>query len=346
MKVLVTGATGFIGSWIVQELLAAGHSARVLTRGSSNLQNLQALLSAPDSLQRIERADGDVLQPASLRAAVTGCDAVIHTAGIAHFKPDDTPMMYRVNVDGVRNVLEAALAAGVQRAVLTSSVAAMGGGHKPRVADEQTPSNAESLGIDYNTSKLRGELVGMELHKKGLPLIVLRPVVALGPGDIYHSSTSTFLALARRKLPVFVDGGASFGDVRDMARAHVAALTQGRVGQAYILGGHNLEMAQLIRTVETLTGVPGPRRVPFTLAHSIAGAVELTMRALGKRTDLSRQLVKASHLYTWVSSDKAKAELAYAIRPLDESLIDTYRYFLQAGRLSPVTPELKALAQR
>ncbi|HRI54863.1 MAG TPA: NAD-dependent epimerase/dehydratase family protein [Pseudomonadota bacterium] len=343
MKILVTGATGFIGSWVVRELAAAGHLARVLVRKSSNLANLSALLAGSGGAQ-VERAEGDVLDAASVDKALLGCDGVIHTAGVSRFNPDDVPMMQRVNTEGTEIVLSAALRAQVKRAVLTSSVGAMGGSKTARVADESTPSNAEELGIHYNVSKWRGEQAALRLCQKGLPLLVIRPAVALGPGDIYHSSTATFLALAQHQLPVYVAGGASFGDVRDMARAHVAALTRGRLGEVYIVGGHNLEIAALVAQVAELTGVPAPRAVPYPLALAVAAVAELSGKALRRKLELSRQLVMASHLYTWVSSARAIAELGYTIRPLQESLHDTFRYFLKNGRLKPTTPELQALA--
>lgn len=342
MKILVTGATGFLGSWVVRELAAAGHLCRVLVRKRSNLANLSALLAGSGGAQ-VERAEGDVLDAQSVQRALVGCDGVIHTAGIARFNPSDLAMMHRVNAEGAEIVLGEALRAKVRRAVLTSSVAAMGGSPTQRIADEATASNAEALGIHYSISKWRGEQAGVRLCEKGLPLCIIRPGVALGPGDIYHSSTASFLALARRRLPVYVAGGASLGDVRDMARAHVAALTQGQIGMVYILGGHNLEMAEIVRLVAAMTGVPAPRPLPYALALAAATVAELTGRALQRKSDLSRQLVMASHLYTWVSSVRATTELGYSIRPLAESLRDTFRYFLKNGRLKPTTPELAAI---
>lgn len=339
MKVLVTGATGFLGSWVVRELLEAGHTPRALVRSTSRLDNLS------DSFSRgAERAEGDVLDAKAVRAALAGCDAVIHTAGVPHFSPHDIPNMKRVNVEGAAIVLGAAHEAGVRRALLTSSVAAMGGSREARVADESAPNNVESLGLHYSLSKWQGELAGLKLAQKGLPLIVLRPSVILGPGDIFRSSTSTILALVRRKLPVYVEGGASFGDVRDIARAHVAALTRGRVGEAYILGGINLSISDLTARIATQSGVPAPPRMPYALAKPLVTVAELALLALGKHPDMSRQLLQASSLYTWVSSEKARAELGYEIRPFEESLADTLRFAIEQGQLKPTTPELKRLA--
>lgn len=349
MKVLITGASGFIGSWVVRSAVEAGHDVRVLVRQKSNLTNLLPYLPASEGGQApaggrvIERALGDVLEADAVRRAVDGCEGVIHTAGVAHFNPDDPAHMFRVNVEGVETVLRAARAAGVRRAVVTSSVAAIGGGHEPRIADETTPSNAESLGIDYSLSKLRGEQAALRIAQEGLDVRVVRPSVAAGPGDIYNSSATTFLALARRQMPVYVAGGASFGDVREMAKAHVSALDKGRAGEIYIVAGNNLTIAELVERIARMTGVPAPRRVPYALAYPVAAVVEKVAKALGKHADMSRQLVKASGLYTYASSEKAIRELGYRIPPFDESMRDTFRFFLQAGRLKPSTPELRAM---
>jgi len=339
MKVFVTGATGFLGSWVVRKLVESGHSARVLVRKSSKLDNLSELLG-----DRVDTAYGDVLDADSVRAGLAGCQAVIHTAGIPHFNPDNPEYMYRVNATGSGIVMAAALAAKVERAVLTSSVAAMGGSATERVATEDTPTNADDIGLDYSRSKLHGEREALKVAERGLPLTILRPVVVLGPGDVLQSSTSTILAFVRRKMPVYVEGRPSFGDVREMAAAHVAALDRGRPGQTYILGGNNVTLTELLATIEELTGVAPPPKVPYPLAYSVAGVLELVARLRKQHASLSRQLAKAGHMCTWVSSDKAKAELGYTIRPLRDSLRDTVQFFLQTGRLRPTTEKLRQLA--
>lgn len=336
MRVLITGATGFIGSWVARALTRRGHQVRALLRPTATLDNLGDV--------PFERAVGDVLDPASLTASLPGCDAVMHVAGVAHFLPFETQRMYEVNIEGVRNVLAAARAGGIRRAVVTSSVGACGGGRAPRVADEETPSNVEALGIDYLITKYRGEELALaQARRGGMEVCVTRPSVVLGPGDIYHSSAHTFLALAARRLPVYVAGGASFCDVRDVADGHVAALERGRNGEIYILGGPNLEIRDMVQRVATMAGVKAPRAVPLPVAYAVAAAVEVGGRLLRKKVDLSRQLVKASSLYTFVSSAKAERELGYRTRSFEESLRDTLRFFLETGRLKATTPELAAL---
>jgi dihydroflavonol-4-reductase len=336
MRVLVTGATGFVGSWVVRELSARGHAVRALVRPQSSLANLEGL--------PLERVQGDVTDRPSVERALQGCEAVVHTAGVLHFRSGDDARLYAVNHGSVALVLGAALRAKVRRAVLTSSVAAMGGTLEPAVMDESWESNAEALRIDYFTSKLRGEREALRLAGEGLPVSVVRPSVVLGPGDIYDSSASTFRALARRRLPVVVRGGASFCDVRDVAHGHAEALERGRPGEVYILGGHNLDMLEMVQRVARATGVPPPREVPYRVALVATALVEIASRLRGRQAKLSRQLIRASRLYTFVTSEKARRELGYTIRPFEESLADTFRWFMKAGRLEPTTPELRALA--
>ncbi|HEU4384592.1 MAG TPA: NAD-dependent epimerase/dehydratase family protein [Anaeromyxobacteraceae bacterium] len=338
MRVLVTGATGFVGSWVARELVARGHEVRALIRPTSALANLEGL--------ELEQIQGDVTDLASVERALRGCQAVVHSAGAASFRPGEEARREAVNHAAVGVVLGAALRAGVRRAVLTSSVAAMGGTLEPALMDEAWPTNAESLGIDYFVSKLRGEREALRLAGEGLPVSAVRPGMVLGPGDVYDSSATLVLALARRRLPMVVRGGASFCDVRDVARGHAEALERGRPGEVYILGGHNLEVADMAARASRLAGVPAPRAVPSWVALATAGLSGLSRRLRGRKAGLSRQAIRASRLYTFVSSEKARRELGYSIRPLEESLADTLRWFMKAGRLKASTPELAMLAAR
>jgi dihydroflavonol-4-reductase len=336
MKVLVTGATGLIGSAVVTELLARGHEARALVRATSDLSNLDAT--------RVELVLGDVLDRPAVERALAGCDAVIHTAGLADVRADRKRLL-AVNAGGVEVVMGAALAARVARAVLTSSTAVLGGGRVPRVMDEETTSSAETLGLGYFISKKRGEETAFEFAARGLPLVVVRPSVVLGPGDIYRSSASIVAALARRRLPVYVQGGASYCDVRDVARGHVTALERGRVGEAYILGGHNLLMDEMVGRVCRMAGVAPPLRVPYAAAAATLRAMGWLRALGGPAPSVHPDLLLASSLYTFVTSAKAQRELGYAIRPFDDTVRDTLRWFLKKRKLRPTTRELEALVE-
>jgi dihydroflavonol-4-reductase len=336
VRVLVTGATGFVGSAVARELAARGHSVRVLARPTSDLASLEGV--------GVEVAAGDALDRGSIARALAGCDAVVHSAGVVSFRPEDRDRLFAVNAGGVENVLGAALEAGVARAVLTSSISVLGGTREPRTADEATASNADALGIPYFVSKLRGEEAARALAARGLPVAIVRPGVVLGPGGRSATSAGTVLAIARRRIRAYVEGGTSFCDVRDVARGHADALERGRHGEVYSLGGHNLALTDFMRRVAAAAGVPPPRRVPYAAALALAAAAGLAARARGVPSRLAVEMVRSSALYTWVTSAKAERELGYAVRPFDEMVRDTLRSFIARGRLDPRTPELRAIA--
>jgi dihydroflavonol-4-reductase len=339
VRVLVTGATGLVGGAVVQELKARGLSVRALVRPSSDLSNLGATGAG-----EVELAEGDVLDRPSVERALAGCQAVIHAAGIASFGRETRQRLFAVNAGGVEVVLGAALAAGVERAVLTSSAAVLGGSAVPHVADEDTTSSADTLDIDFFVSKLRGEEVGLDLAARGLPLVIVRPAYVLGPGDLYRSSASTVLALARGRIPAYVQGGASFCDVRDVARGHVEALLRGQSGETYLLGGQNLTMDEFVGRTCRLAGVKAPLRLPYAVAVAATRAMQLAARLGAPAPAVTLDLLRASRLYTFVTSARAQRELGYTIRPFEDSVRDTLRWYVARGALAPATPELKALA--
>jgi dihydroflavonol-4-reductase len=336
MKVLVTGATGLVGGGIARELLSRGHAVRIYARATSDAA---ALAAAGAEVSR-----GALEDPAAAGAALRGCDAVVHAAGVVGFAPGMESELEAVNVRSVETVLGAAADAGVRRAVITSSTAVLGGTPRPAVADEGTAGNAEALGLPYFLSKARGERAALALGARGLEVVVVRPSYVLGPGDVHGSSASILVALARRRIPAYVEGGASFCDVRDVAAGHVAALERGRPGEAYILGGHNLTMTEMMRRACAVAGVPPPRRVPVALALSFAWLQELGAKVQGRRTSMTRDLVRASALYTFVSSAKAERELGYRIRPFEDMVRDTLAWAIENGRLEARTAELRGIA--
>jgi dihydroflavonol-4-reductase len=336
VRVLVTGATGLVGSAVARELASRGHAVRALVRATSDLGALDGVGA--------EIARGDALDPEAVARALAGCDAVVHTAGLVSFRPEDRGRVEAVNAGGTKVVLGAALAAGVARAVYTSSTSVVGGSRTPAVADEGTPSNAEALGIPYFVSKLRGEEAALALAARGLPVVVVRPGYVLGPGGGPGTSAATVLAIARRRVPAYVEGGTSFCDVRDVARGHADALERGRAGELYLLGGHNLTTTDFVVGVATAAGVPPPRRIPYAAALAFAAVPALLARLGGPRARMGPDVIRSSALYTWVTSARAQRELGYAFRPVEDTIRDTLRYYLAKGVLAPTTPELRALA--
>jgi len=335
MNILITGGTGFVGSWVARELVSRGHALRLLVRPRSRLDNIRDIPG--------ERFVGDITDPISVEGAVAGCDAVVHAAAVARLRAGDRDNLLAVNEGGTRNVLGAALRAGVRRAVFVASAGALGGTWDPVAVDERWQASAEKIRVDYFVSKLRAEQVALEMGRAGLPLVILRPGVALGPGDVYHSSAGTVLMLARGKLPGYVRGGGSYCDVRDVAHAHAEALERGPGGESYLLGGYNLELGELARLVSRLSGVPVPLRIPYPLMLAIAGVREVGARLRGQRSPISRQLVRGARRYTFLDSRKASEELGYSNRSLEVTVRDTLRWFLAHGDLDASTPELRAL---
>jgi dihydroflavonol-4-reductase len=247
MKVLITGGTGFVGSWVARELASRGHALRLLVRPRSCLDNIRDIPG--------ERILGDITAAASVERAVAGCDAVVHAAAVARLRAGDRDNLLAVNEGGTQNVLGAALRAGVRRAVFVASAGALGGTWEPVAMDERW-QGSEKVPVDYFVSKHRAEQVALELSRAGLPLVICVRI-ALGPGDVYHSSAGTVL-MSVRGLPAYVRGGGSYCDVRDAAHAHAEAPERGRSGESYLLADKP-RAGELARMVSRLSGVPTPR---------------------------------------------------------------------------------------
>jgi dihydroflavonol-4-reductase len=175
-------------------------------------------------------------------------------------------------------------------------------------------------------------------------VVILRPGFVLGPGDLGRSSGATVLGHVAGKFPGYVDGGCSFCDVRDVARAHAEALERGRPGEVYFLGGHNLRMSEVARRVSSIVGERQPRRIPYLAAILGALAGETFALLGGRRWRLTVDFVRSTALYTFVTSEKARRELGYEVRPFEEMARDTLRWFLARGQLAATTPELRRLA--
>ena len=241
MKALITGATGFVGSHVLRQWLAAGHGARVLYRSRAKLDALAGL--------SFDAAQGDLDDVDKLERACAGCDVVFHVAAKAdYWKDSDREMLWRVNVDGTRNLLEAARRAGVSRVIFTSSASAIGIRPGREIADESQPFNHQPQRFYYAYTKRQAEQVVAEFAADGLDVVTLNPTVIVGPGDLNAISGSFVIVAARWQwlLPV-TSGGVAVIDARDVARAHLAAVDKGRPGERYILNAANLTFREFFR---------------------------------------------------------------------------------------------------
>src|SRR6266850_4336545 len=246
--VLVTGGTGFIGANVVRELLAAGATVRVLARPGGDRRALEGV--------KVEIAEGDLLDAASVRRAVAGVKAVYHVAADYRLWTPDPAALYRANVDGTRAMLEAAGQAGVGRIVYTSSVGALGIPKDGTPGDETTPVTLADMVGDYKRSKFLAEQVALDFARRGLPVVVVNPSAPLGPWDVKPTPTGQMIVdFMRGRMVATVDTGLNIVHVRDVARGHVLAADRGRVGQKYILGNQDLSLIDIFRGLARLTGL-------------------------------------------------------------------------------------------
>jgi len=254
MTSLVTGAAGFVGSHVVRALLARGEKVRALVRPTSELRGLGQMA--------LELVAGDVRDPRPVARAVAGCDVVYHLAALYSSQPDDAAELYEVNVGGTKCVLRAALAAGVGRVVLTSTIGTIG---RPADDDtlptEETPFNLWPTASHYVKSKHLSDLAALRLAEVGLPLIIVHPCAPIGLGDSKPTVTGQRIVdFLRGKRPSYLAGGINFIAVRDVAQGHIEAARSGRVGERYILGHlqGNLSLHDFLKLMVQVSGRPMP----------------------------------------------------------------------------------------
>jgi dihydroflavonol-4-reductase len=318
---LVTGATGFVGSAVARALLRAGQRVRVLARPNSDRRNLVDL--------PVEVAEGSLEDSGSLAPAVAGCRYLFHVAADYRLWVPDPAGMFRTNVGGTRDLLGAALGAGVERIIYTSSVATLGlvaGG----LADETSPSTVEDMIGPYKRSKFEAEkLVRALIEERGLPAVIVNPSTPVGPRDLKPTPTGRLIVeAARGHMPGFVDTGLNIVHVDDVATGHLAAAETGRVGERYILGGENMPLAEILAEVARLVGKRPPRlKVPYSMAFPAAIAAELMARVTGHEPFITSDGVRMSRNKMYFSSEKAARELGYSPRPACEAIADAVGWF-------------------
>jgi len=306
---LVTGANGFLGAAVVRALLADGRAVRAFVRRGSDRRNLSGL--------DVELAEGDITDRESLRAAAHGCDAVFHVAADYRLWVADPQPMYRANVEGSVNVLEAAAAAGAGRLVYTSSVAVLGIKRDRTPADEITPVTLDDMIGTYKRSKFLAEqAVRQRAAELDFPVVIVNPSTPIGPGDIKPTPTGrVILDAAAGRMPAYVDTGLNLVHVDDVARGHLQALTFGRRGERYILGGQDMSLKEILRSVGEHTGRPGSTvRLPHWAVYPIALAAEGVAFFTKREPRATLDGVRMAKKHMYFSSAKAERELGYRWR--------------------------------
>lgn len=322
MKVFLTGATGFIGGHLLRSLLEAGAEVRCLTRAESLLRNLDGL--------DVEVVTGDLRDGGSLRSGLEGCEMVFHCAADYRLYSKNPEELYESNVEGTRNLLQAAAEAGAERVVYTSSVGALGLNPDGSPADEETPVTLEDMVGHYKRSKFLAERVADEWIEKGLPIVVVNPSTPVGEGDLKPTATGQMIVdFLNRKTPAYVDTGLNLVDVRDVALGHVRAAEKGRVGEKYILGNRDMSLLEIFQTLGGLTGLPAPKvRVPHWLPLGWAALDTGFSRLVGRTPGVPLEAVRLSRYKMYFDASKAVRELGLPQTPIEQALqraVDWYR---------------------
>jgi dihydroflavonol-4-reductase len=306
---LVTGANGFLGSAVVRALLARGVAVRAFARPRSDRRNLLGL--------DVEIAEGDVTDRGSLARAAAGCAAVFHVAADYRLWVADAAPMYRANVDGSVNVLEAAAAAGAARMVYTSSVAVLGINQDRTPADESTPVSVTDMVGHYKRSKfLAEEAVRKRAAELGYPVVTVNPSTPIGPRDIKPTPTGRILLdAAAGRMPAFVDTGLNLVHVDDVARGHLAALDSGTPGERYILGGDDYTLQRILELVAEHVGRRASTiRLPHWSVYPLAAGAEAIAKITKREPRVTLDGVRMARKHMYFSSRKAQRELGYQWR--------------------------------
>jgi len=322
MQVLVTGATGFLGSNVVKQLNKRGIFPRMLVRPKSNRQNLADLQG--------EIVEGDLLDPASVKRALKGCEQLYHIAGFVSPRPSQRQRLYDSNVQATEILLDAAAEAGIPRIVYLGSTTAIGMSNGPHPIREDAPYNLGGTGIGYFEAKRAAELAVRKRVEQGLPVISVYPGYCLGPGDVYLSSSRIITAFCKGQLFFAPQGGMSFVDVRDAAEAVVLGMERGRIGERYFAGGHNLTYRQFFKILAKVSGRRPPRIV---MPNWVLYILCVLGEPLTDGDIFSRLFYVVMANYHWYDSSKAQQELGWTVRPIEETLRDALDWLQRTGYL-------------
>ncbi|MGE5725840.1 MAG: hopanoid-associated sugar epimerase [Acidobacteriota bacterium] len=326
MKVLVTGATGFVGSHVARFLAGQGAELRLLVRPTSLTANLEGIAA--------ERVTGDLREAESLRKAMAGCEAVFHVAADYRLWTREPHEMHRSNVEGTRNIIQLAQQSGVRRVIYTSSVATMGFTSNGHLADENSPVGLGDMIGHYKRSKFQAEQIALEAGRSGADVVVVNPTTPVGERDIKPTPTGRIIVdFLKRKFPAYVDTGLNLVDVAEVARGHVAALEKGQRGERYILGGENLTLKQILDKLAAITGLASPRvKLPYAVALA-TGVLDTAVTGLLLRREprVTVDAVRMGRKKMFVSSAKAERELGWKIVPVEDALRRAVEWFRSHG---------------
>ncbi|MGH9434602.1 MAG: hopanoid-associated sugar epimerase [Terriglobia bacterium] len=328
MTSLVTGASGFVGSHLVRLLASRGERVRALARRTSDFHAIEDLL--PD---RVERIEGDLCDPASLRAALAGVAQVFHVAADYRLWSKHPQEIYQSNVEGTRNLLEAARSASVERFVYTSTVGTIAVPVPSGLPSEDTAACLDQMVGHYKRSKFLAEQLALAAARSGLPVVIVNPTTPVGPGDWKPTPTGkTIVDFLNGRTPAYVDTGLNIVAVEDVAMGHLLAAERGRVGERYLLGGENLTLREIFAALAELSGLRAPRwKIPHAFAL-LAGYLDTGLSTLtGRPPRVPLEGVRMARHRMFADCSKARCELGFHPGPARDALRRAVEWYQEHG---------------
>lgn len=327
MKVLVTGANGFLGSWLTRALVDDGHDVYALVRRNGDLSDLKGV--------NCKYVYGDVTDLVSLLEAVTDFDSIFHLAGVVAYKASDRALMEKVNVQGTANVIEVCRERKVRRLVHLSSVVAVGAGFEPsEVLNETSEYNIHDLNLGYFETKHAAEiLVKKACDRREVDAVIINPSTIYGFGDAKKGSRKMMLKVAQGKLKFYTSGGVNVVAVEDVIQGILSAWKNGKSGERYILSGENILIKDLFRMIAEEAGVPAPSvQLPDKVLHAV-GTIGDFMEKIGMKSPLSKENAHTATMFHWFDSAKAQRELNFKPRPAREAIHNSIQWVKEQGML-------------
>lgn len=320
-KILLTGATGFIGSRLAERLHEVGFEVRSFGRQAMQSERLAKL--------NIEHAQGDILEPESIAGALDGIGAVFHLAGLVSYRRSDYDLLYRNNVLGTRNIMKACLEAGVERVIHMGSIAGMGIPAAGSIGTEDLKYNLKGHGLHYCDTKFEAEQEVMRFARQGLPVLSLNPGITFGEGDTHPHHHAIFRFMQSGWFIGYPEGGVMFSDIEDVVNVCLSSLVRGNTGERYVIGSANMSYKEAGEALaRVLNGRKPYFQIPSWLCESAGIVCESVFPLFNKKPALTWQVAWLSHHKIFFSSDKAVTELELKQTPFEETLERTAPYYL------------------
>lgn len=325
MTMLVTGATGFVGSHVARQLVSTGVPVRALARRTSQRKALDSVT--------VEWVEGDLRDEASLDRALQGVNHVFHVAADYRLWAKNPQEIYENNVTGTKNLLAAALRARVEKFIYTSTVATIAVPRGANLPDETNRASVDEMVGNYKKSKLLAEQEALRAAHEGLPVVIVNPTTPVGPGDWKPTPTGRIiLDFLQGRMPAYVDTGLNFVAVEDVAHGHLLAAERGKIGERYLLGGKNMTLKELLDALAKITGLPAPtRRIPHAIALIAAYMSTAFSGMMGREPRIPVEGVRIARHKMFVSDAKARKELGYASSPVEMALERAVHWYTENG---------------